>query len=133
MPLSWLGRELEIASRLGISFGDEAKWLLGHLMPEQRFFSQNWEDLIAEDLKGMIGSSSLDGRCLLVSNFDIIISSLTAAERSLFWDFLHQIYRPPCGVLLTLPMKTRLMSEKELSVWSNTGRLAIWQEGATEL
>lgn len=133
LSLSWLEREPDIASRLGISFEDVDKWILGQLTPGQRYLGRTWKDLIAKDLSDMIKNSKLDGRCLLVANLDIILSSFTMADRSLFWSFLHQGFKPSCGILLALPIKTHLMTENELSVWSNSGRLAIWQEGVTDL
>ncbi len=133
LSLSWLNREADIASRLGISFEDENTWVLDKLSPGQRHLGRTWEDLINKDLSDMIKNSKLDGRCLLVANLDIILSSFTMADRSLFWSFLHQGFKPSCGILLALPIKTHLMTENELSVWSNSGRLAIWQEGVTDL
>ncbi len=130
---SWLGREPDIASRFGVSFEDECKWVLGKLPTGQRFLGKTWEDLIDKDLSDMIKHSKLDGRCLLVTNFDIVLGSLNLADRSRFWRFLHESFKPSCGILLSLPMKTHLMTDNEQSAWSNSGRLAIWQEGETDL
>lgn len=130
VPVSWLGREREIASRLGISFDDECERVLGQLTPGQRYLGQTWVDL-AKDLDNMIQNSRPDGHCLLVANFDIVLSSLGTADRSLFWNFLYASYKPPYGLLLTLPDEIqRLITEQELSTWTSTGRLAIWEEGA---
>ena len=129
VPLSWLGHEREIASRLGISFDDECERILSQLMPGQRYLGQTWIDL-AKDLDGMIQNSRLDGRCLLVANLDIVLSSLGTDDRSLFWSFLYESYKPSYGLLLTLPNEIRrLITEQELSTWTGTGRLAIWDEG----
>ncbi len=134
LSLSWLGRESDIASHMGISFADERQWVLGQLKLGQRYLGQTWMGLITKDLDGMIRDSKLDGHCLLVANLDIILSSVGTANRSLFWSFIHKSYKPPCGVLLTLPSETRrIITDEELSVWAGTGRLAIWEEGALKL
>ena len=130
---SWIDREPDIASRLGISFEDECKWVLGKLPAGQRYLGRSWEDLINKDLINMIENSKLDGRCILVTNFDIVLGSINIADRSLFWRFLHESFKPSCGILLSLPLKTHIMTDNEQSVWSNSGRLAIWQEGETDL
>ncbi len=129
VPLSWLGREPEIASRLGISFNDERERVLGQLTSSQRYFGQTWKDL-AEDLDSMIQNSRPDGRCILVANLDIVLSSLGTDDRSLLWSFLYENYKPSYGLLLTLPNEARrLIKEQELSTWTDTGRLAIWEGG----
>lgn len=129
LSISWLNREADIASRLGISFEDENIWVLDKLAPGQRYLGRTWEDLINKDLSDMIKNSKLDGRCLLVANFDVILGSLRLADRSLFWSFLHESFKPSCGILITLPMKTHIMTENEQSAWNNSRRLAIWREG----
>lgn len=131
LSISWLNREADIASRLGISFEDENTWVLDKLSPGQRHLGRTWEDLINKDLSDMIKNSKLDGRCLLIANFDVILGSLLLAHRSLFWNFLHESFKPSCGILITLPMKTHIMTENEQAAWSNSKRLAIWQEGET--
>lgn len=129
VPLPWLGRECEIATRLGISYEDERELVLNRLPPGQRFLGQSWKDVIAQDLDKLVCNSRLDGDCVLVANVDIIISSFLETDRNLFWKFLFDSYKPSKGVLLALPDNTqRLLTDTER--WTRAGRLANWLEGA---
>jgi hypothetical protein len=134
LPPSWLGREPEIAMRLGISYADERERVLQQLTPGQRYLGMGWEDFISKGLEGLASDARPDGDCVLVANADLLLSSFETADRRLFWSFLYERYRPTWGVLLALPGETRrLMMETERSDWTSAGRLSIWEEGGSTL
>lgn len=134
LPLPWLGREREIATRLEISYADEQERVLGQLDRGQKYLGMGWQDLIAKELTELACGVGPDGNCVLIANLDLLVSSFGAADRNLFWSFLRDSYRPTWGLLLALPDETRrLMTEGERSLWASTGRLAIWEEGGQNL
>lgn len=129
LPPHRLGREPEVAARLGVGYQDYRQWLLEQLAPGQRYLGFDWRQLIGHDLDGILSNAQPDRRCLLVSNFDLGVCALTAEDRQEFWTYLRESYRPAWGLLLALPHRSqRLIVDKELELWGADDRLAIWDE-----
>ena len=128
LPPSWLGREPESAARLGIYCEDHRQRVLSRLAPGQRYLGVDWTELISGDLDRLARDASPDGGCVLVANFDIMLSFLQSADRDRFWAFLREGFRPAWGLLLALPnMSQRLISDDERVEWASRGRLATWE------
>ena len=124
---AWLGREREIAARLGIDFADLRERVLRQIKPGQRQLRIDWQRLIDRELGGLVENSFPMRGCVLVSNLDLIVSSLRAAERERFWSTLREAYRHRWGLLLTLPSTNgRLISSAERELWIAANRLAAW-------
>ncbi len=124
---AWLGRESDLAARLGISYADHHALLLHSLVPGQRFLGIGWTDLIGGHLDGLVRGTLADGDCILVANIDIALSSLRSEDRHSFWGSLREHYRPACGLLLVLPERCqRLIPEDEYERWVSAERLARW-------
>ncbi len=124
---AWLGREADLAARLGISFEDHRGGILSRLSPGQRFLGIGWTDLISGYLDRLACGTSTDGGCTLVANVDVTLSSLRSIDRSRFWGTLREEYRPASSLLLTLPGQfQRLIPEDEYHLWASAQRLARW-------
>lgn len=131
---AWLGREKEIATRLGVGFEDERELVLRRLPSSQRFIERSWKDIITKDIDNIVRNSRQDGGCVLIANVDIILSSFIEADRLRFWEFLFDSYKPSKRILLTLPNITqRLLPDIERSRWIDARRLADWPEGEVKL
>lgn len=132
LTLPWLGREQEIAARLGAGYVSYQEFLLRRLAPDQRYLALTWQQVIGEDLDTIVRGPSPDGSCVVVANADIVLSALRSEERHSFWENLREIFRPSRGLLLALPEDSRrLISSSERARWFQMGRAAIWesQEG----
>ncbi len=124
---AWLGRESDLAARLGITYRDHRQLLLDSLAPGQRFLGIGWEDLVSTHLDSVARDAAVDGGCILVANIDVTLASLHVAERASFWSHLRELYKPACSLLLTLPNHyQRLIPEEEYQLWSSGERLASW-------
>jgi hypothetical protein len=129
VPASWLGREDEIAVRLGVGHVDSRAWVLSHLAAGQRYLGANWRSLIGRELHQMVSAGGQVGGCLMVGNFDLFISALPTSERDALWRHLRSVERPPYGLILALPSQTsRLIEPTERDRWQAAGRFAIWTE-----
>ena len=127
LPTPWLGREREVAARLGISYEDERERVLRHLAPSQRFLGVGWQDVIAQYLEDLIHDGRPEGDCILVANLDLLVCSFSTEDRRHFWRNLREIARPAWGLLLALPFETRrILTEEERLLWTSAGRVAIW-------
>ncbi len=126
---SWLGREPEIAARLGIDFADLRERILSEVQPEQQQLDIDWRRLIDHDLGGLVANVLPTGGCILVANVDLFVSSLRAADREKFWSALREAYRHRWALLLALPATNRrLISPAERERWVVADRLAAWNE-----
>jgi hypothetical protein len=126
---SWLGREPEIAARLGVDFADLRERVLREVQPDQQQLDINWRRLIDDDLGGLVANALPRGGCILVANLDLFVSSLRAADRERFWRALREAYRHRWALLLALPSTNRrLISPAERERWVVANRLAAWNE-----
>lgn len=127
LPANWLGREGEIAVKLGVSHVNYQQWKLPQVQAGQAFLMYSAERLIDE----------LDAICrekharstLLVSLLDLPLSALHPAERRKFWHFLHGAFSKRArGLVLALPENatTVLPDQTDLQSWHESHRLAHW-------
>lgn len=126
LPKSWLGREGEIAVRLGASHVNYQQWKLSKFSTAQSFLLLSAERLIDE----------LDELCLenharatlLVSLLDLPLTALRPDERSKFWHFMHGAFsKRPRSLLLALPEMASAALPSDPEQWQASGRLAHWQ------
>lgn len=128
LPPEWLGREAEVAARLGIDRADLPARILGQLRPGQRYLGLDADRLISRELGSLVDNTISIGPVILVANVDLMVSSLRVAERARFWETLRQAYRPLGGLLLTLPVANeRLIPPPERERWIVEERLARWE------
>jgi len=134
LPVPWLGREREVAARLGIAFQDERERVLRQMAPGQRFLGIGWQDVIAQHLEDLVRNGRPEGDCILIANLDLLVCSFSTEDRSHFWRNLREIVRPTWGLLLALPIETRrILTEEERLRWTSAGRVAIWTKGGQGL
>lgn len=126
LPKPWLGREGEIAVRLGASHVGYQQWKLGQLAPAQSFLLLSAERLIDE-----LDQICLENRSratLLVSLLGLPLTALRPDERSKFWHFMHGAFsKRPCSLLLALPEMASSALPSDPEQWQESGRLAHWQ------
>ncbi len=127
LPAGLLGREPELATRLGLQAVDWRDRKLKKLSPESRYLALSSEKLL-EDLREIVEDSSLPGSCLWVYNADLLLSALQYGERERFWSFLRLNFKQFRGLLLSLPERaTHLFSSVERDSWHQDNRLAEWE------
>ncbi|WP_102126052.1 hypothetical protein [Deinococcus planocerae] len=126
LPHNWLGREGEVAVRLGAAHVNYQAWKVGRLAPGQNFLMYSVQRLI-EELDALCQEPH-PYRTLLVSVFDLPLSALTPAERRIFWTFLFGTFsKRPRAVLLALPGAAAVLpDDHEQAAWRAAGRLAHW-------
>ncbi|GGO38479.1 hypothetical protein [Deinococcus humi] len=125
LPSEWLGREGEVAARLGISHVNYAGWKAAQLPAPQSFLL-----LSADRLLGELDELCLESHphtTLLVSLLDLPLTRLHPAERSKFWQFFCGGFsKRPRALLLALPEAATLALPAEAEGWQTEGRLAAW-------
>jgi hypothetical protein len=119
-----LGKEAELAARLGIAAVDVCSWMLRRIEPQQRFLGIRWEMLI-NDLAAIAEDRALSGDCVLVYNMDVVLAAVLYDERLRFWNFLRSSFRPHRGIILALPQGApHLFDSADRACWERDGRLA---------
>lgn len=126
LPRDWLGREGEVAVRLGAAHVNYQGWKVERLAPGQNFLMYSAGRLI-EELDAMCQEPH-PYRTLLVSVFDLPLSALTPAERRAFWIFLFGTFsKRPRAVLLALPQGAAVLPDDNgQEAWRAAGRLVHW-------
>ncbi len=129
LPSNMVGHEPELAARLGLGKVDWREWKLRQLGPDSRYLGLSHEGIV-RDLGQMAEDGNISGTCLWVYNADLFVSALRYEERRYLWSFLHSTFRPPRGVMVSLPAEaTNLLAPEERMAWARDERLAEW-EGA---
>lgn len=131
LPREELGREHLLAARLGIEAVDLRVWALERLPPDQRILDLTWSKLSWEYLQA-IAEAPLPGRCILVSNVDLLVAALRIEQRREYWRYLRGTLRPERGLLLAVPAGAdHILTPDERQQWEVLGRLAIWNGDAS--
>lgn len=130
LPLADLGREPDLAARLGIGCVDYARALANALPPGAVFVPLSAEteesrlDALASDETGEAGGGT---DCLLVYNLDLALAKLDPAERARLWSNLQSRFpNRRRALLLALPdPATHLLpATSDLAAWHETHRVA---------
>lgn len=122
-----LGREPELAARLGVEAVDWREWKLDRLDSASNHLGLTGETIL-RDLREIIEDVNIAGNCLWVYNTDLALSALRYGERSRYWDFLFSTFKVPRGLLLSLPARaSNLLPTEERVAWERDDRLARWE------
>jgi hypothetical protein len=124
-PQHRLGKENDEAARLWIDAVDIRKTFLESLPIETNFTDLSYQTII-ESIESL-QSVDKGTKCLLIYNFDVLISYLTYAERKHIWEtFLNGYPHRPKALLIVVPENAiqLLPSQRQLDIWNNEGRLA---------
>ena len=130
IPEPCLGKEAEIAARLGIQYVDFASYILEHAPIGGEFLHLSvsilftYFDNIANEHSGM--------DCVLISNTDVAAMRLTSADREQLWTCLLQDFpHRRKAILLGIPGHKEgiivLQEEIIRSKWEQSHRMATWQ------
>lgn len=125
VPQRTLGREGELAVRLGIGHVDYQCWKMTSLDPNQKYLMYSAERFLSE----------LDELCtehnvystVLVSKMDLPLAAVSPDQRRAFWSFLLTTFnKRPRALLLALSHEAAelLLDDTTLSAWLRSGRLA---------
>lgn len=126
LPAHWLGREGEIAVRLGATHVNYQQWKANRLAEGQTFLLLSPERLI-DDLDQLCLESHAR-TTLLISLLDLPLTALHPAERTRFWEFLHGTFSKRSRyLLLALPDTAIAALPAGLRRWQAGGRVAHWQ------
>lgn len=87
IPLNWIGRESEIAFRLGIEALDASSYYRSKLDPRTEFARLSASSIfeMLNSIASAVGSSD----CVLVYNFDLLIAGVKEEERQQVWQDLY--------------------------------------------
>lgn len=126
LPHEWLGREDEVAVRLGMGHVDYRAWKLSHLSESQTYLLYSADRLIGE-LDDLCAGSHPFGT-LLVSLLDLPLSALAPDQRQAFWNFLFGAFsKRPRALLVALPEKARdVLPGPTADAWRAAERLVSW-------
>ena len=121
----WVGREAEVAVRLGAEYVSYQEWKVSQLQPMQSFLLLSAQRLIDELDQLCVQYTMRD--TLLVSLLDLPLSQLPAAERTKFWQFMHGGFsKRPRALLLALPEQAAAALPSDPEAWVLAERVAVW-------
>ena len=126
LPFNWVGREDEVAVRLGMGHVNYQAWKLSRLPKSQTYLLYSADRLIAE-LDDLCAGSHHFGT-LLVSALDLPLSALAPDQRQTFWNFLFGAFsKRPRALLLALPVEAGdALPAHTAETWHAAERLAGW-------
>lgn len=126
LPHGWVGREDEVAVRLGMGYVDYRAWKLSHLHESQTFLLYSADRLIAE-LDDVSAESHPFGS-LLISLLDLPLSALAPDQRQTFWNFLFGAFSKRLRALLVaLPEEANnVLPAHTADTWREAERLVSW-------
>lgn len=124
LPRNRLSRQTDLAVSYGVGYNDICAWKCAHVPTGRTHLGIRREDL-AEDLSAVLSDLSVPGYCVWVSGLDILLARLPYSEREHFWQFMRSTFRPPRGLIISLPASaTNILPDHERSLWRDFGRLA---------
>jgi hypothetical protein len=124
LPLNQLGKENDLAVRFGAGYCDICAWKYSHVPPNRTHLGLSWEGMV-DDLMMILADLSILGYCVWISGVDVLLARLPYTDRASFWQFIRSTFRPPRGLLLSLPAPaTHLFSNEERNLWNGFGRFA---------
>ncbi len=129
LPLDQLGREPDVAARLGVDAVDYAEILRRAVAPGSQFAGISAER--EEQLLSSLSDSPKHGPCLLVYNIDLALARMDTLERDRFWtNLFDNLPNRRRALLLTLPREARhlLPQGESLEAWRSAGRTALLVE-----
>lgn len=128
LPIDLIGRERDLAVELNVGHSDLCSWKIELMLPGRTRIGLWWEGL-ANDIARLVSDVSFPGYCIWISALDVFLSGIPHPDRARFWQFMRLNFRPPRGLLLSIPAGAKhLLPETERSAWLEIGRLAQWNK-----
>jgi len=127
LPVKSLGLEGDFAVGLNVGHGDICRWKVDRVQAGRTRIGLRWDGIVS-DLESITADLSIPGYCIWISNVDVLLAGIPHSDRSRFWEFMRIAFRPPRGLLLSMPEKaTHILSSEERALWLEYGRLSIWK------
>lgn len=126
LPLYALGHESEIAAHFGIGHQDICDWLISKTPAGRSSLGLN-SHLILDALTQIITDQTIPGKCVLISNVDILVAGVDFQNRTHLLSFLKNNFRRSRGMLLSFPETAHnILPIEQRDIWKSVERLAIW-------
>jgi len=124
MPLDWVGKEPDVATRLQIDAFDVRQAIQQQLPEGTRYVRLTLEKVL--EALDLVASSERRRDCVLVYNLDLLLAGLKRNERQRVWEsLLGGLPYRQYALLLAIPATAVqvLPTEQLLEVWQREGRL----------
>ena len=126
LPPYALGHEAEVAAHFGLGHQDICAWILGNT-PTGRNTLGLSSELILDVLTEVVSDVAIPGRCILISNVDLLLAGIDDQDKVHFWNFYRNSFRRERGVVLCFPEKAfNLLPIEERKSWEAIERIATW-------
>lgn len=123
-PLSWVGKEADVAISLHVQAVDVADFYLSQL-PKGADFARLSPAKIVETLD-TVASSLGSSNCVLVYNLDLLLAGISSEDRQQVWQDLFNRFPHRLRALVIMLAETAvqlLPTEQLLEKWENESRL----------
>ena len=123
-PLAKIGHEAEFAVRFGVEGLDVSAYMRERLPIGAEFVRLSEQKVL--DTLDEIASTHGKSDCVLVYNFDLLLSGVTSNERKSIWQFLFNGFPNRTRALLLVIPETAdqlLPSETNIDAWQRDSRL----------
>ena len=124
LPLAKIGHEAELAVRLGVEALNVSSYMRERLPIGAEFVRLSEQKVL--DTLDEIASTPGKSDCVLVYNFDLLLSGVTTNERKRIWQFLFNGFpNRTRALLLAIPESADQMLPSEISMdaWQQDSRL----------
>jgi hypothetical protein len=126
LPIKSLGIEGDIAVGLNAGHFDICKLKVNQAQPGRTRLGLRWDGIV-NDLESPMADLSIPGYCVWISSVDVLLAGIPHSDRLHFWEFMRLAFRPPRGLLMSMPEKaTHILSNEERTLWVEYGRLSRW-------
>jgi hypothetical protein len=126
IPIESLGIEDDIAVGLNAGHCDICRWKVDQTQPGRTRLGLRWDGIVT-DLESLMADLSIPGYCVWISSVDVLLAGIPHSDRLHFWEFMRLAFRPPRGLLMSIPDKaTHILSSEERTLWVEYGRLSRW-------
>jgi hypothetical protein len=124
LPTRRMAGQADIAVLFGVGFCDMCAWKCARIPSARTHLGIRRED-ITDDLHAVLADLSIPGYCVWVSGLDVFLARIPYSEREHFWQFMRSTFRPPRGLIISLPVSaTNILPDEERLLWRRFGRLS---------
>lgn len=123
-PLSWIGKETDIAISLGVQALDVGAFYSDNLQPGADFARLSSANII--ETLDKVASAPGQSNCVLVYNLDLLLAGVPIEHRQQVWqDLFNKFPHRLRAVVIMLPETALqlLPTEQLLEKWKNENRL----------